>query len=380
MKIMLSAGEASGDLHGARLAEELKRQMPDAQLMGFGGDRMAEQGVCLWQNFKDYNVMGVWEVLVGLRRIWELLGNLTDRMREERPDVLVIIDYPDFNSRLGKRAKKMGIPVFSYIPPSAWAWRKGRAKSYAGFADEIVTIFPFETKPYEEAGANVSFLGNPLVEAVKPSLSREEARSFFGVGEDEHSLLLLPGSRRQEIRLVFPAMLEAAKLLLEKHPGTRFWLPVADGIDEEMLRTMISSAGVPVSLVHEYRYDLMGLADAALATSGTVLVEAALMGLPCVILYRMAKLNYFIGKMLVHVENIGLPNILLGRRTQTELLQEEMKPARIAEEAERLYRGEAHREEVVQSLREVRRILGEPGAAARIAARILAVAGRGGKP
>lgn len=381
MKIMLSAGEASGDLHGARLAAELKRQAPETELVGFGGDLMAKEGVRLWHNFKNYNVMGVWEVLMNLRKFLGLMKDLAERMRRERPDLLVLIDYPDFNWRLAKRAKALGVPVFSYIPPSAWAWRRGRAKDCAAVADEFVSIFPFELEPYEEAGAKISFLGNPLVDAVKPEISGEEARSFFGIEEGEHVVLLLPGSRRQEIRRLFPSMLAAAKILLGERSKTRFCLPVADGVEEGMLEEMIAGAGVPVTLTREYRYALMGIADAAIATSGTVVMEAALMGLPCVVLYRMGAFNYFIGRLLVHVENFSLPNILLGRRAQPELLQDEVEPRRIAGETLKLYRGESHRDEVRKDLTEACRRLGEPGAAARIAGRILAAAKRhdGGK-
>ncbi len=379
MKIMMSAGEASGDLHGARLAAELKKQAPEAELMGFGGDLMAGEGVNLWYNFKSYNIMGVWEVLMNLRRILALLDGLAARMREERPDLLVLIDYPDFNWRLAKRAKALGIPVFSYIPPSAWAWRRGRAKNCAAIADEFVSIFPFELPPYEEAGAKISFLGNPLVDAVKPELPPDEARRFFGLEEGKHPVLLMPGSRRQEIERLFPVMLRAAGQLLREHPDTTFYLPVADGVQESVLRQMLQAEGMSVTLTRENRYALMGLADVAIATSGTVVMEAALMGLPCVVLYRMSPFNYLIGKMLVHVDNISLPNILLGRRAQPELLQDEVQPGRIAEEAGRLYRGETHRDKVTEALREACRRLGAPGAAERIAARILAAANKGGK-
>lgn len=227
MKIMMSAGEVSGDLHGERLARAVLEQAPDTELIGFGGARMERAGVKLFRNFADYNVMGVWEVIKNLRRILRLLDGLTAYMEEERPDLLVLIDYPDFNWRLAKRAKKLGIPVFSYIPPSAWAWRKGRAKKCAALADTFVAIFPHELPVYEAAGANISFLGNPLVDTVKAEIPEAEARAFFGIAPGDHAVLLMPGSRRQEITMLLPAMLEAAKLLAAKRPGTKFFLPVA---------------------------------------------------------------------------------------------------------------------------------------------------------
>lgn len=374
MKIMLSAGEVSGDLHGRRLAEAILAQAPGTELIGFGGSQMEEAGVRLLRNFADYNVMGVWEVLVNLRRILKLLSDLAAFMREERPDLLVLIDYPDFNWRLAKRAKALGIPVFSYIPPSAWAWRKGRAKECAKLADEFIAIFPHELAPYEAAGAKISFVGNPLVDTVRPDLPEGRAREFFGLSAGETAILLLPGSRKQEIELLLPSMLAAAKLLAEKKPGTRFFLPVADAGLEKRISALVEAAGVEVQLTHGHRYALFRLAAAAMATSGTVVMEAALLGLPCVVLYRLSRLSYFVGKLMVHVEHFSLPNILLGEGFQKELLQDEVQPERIAEELMKLYPGEQHRIEVLGKLKEASAKLGAPGAAGRAAEKIIAAA------
>lgn len=371
MKIFFSAGEASGDVHGASLAREIKKISPSTELLGFGGDEMQAAGVRLVRNYKDYNVMGVAEVLKNLRRILKLLDDLTEIIGEEKPDLLVLIDYPDFNWRLAKRAKKLGVKILSYIPPSAWAWRKGRAKTCAEIADEFIAIFPFELPVYEKAGAKIFFLGNPLVDTVKTTLSEEAARKFFGVEKDDHVILLLPGSRKQEIKLLLPEMLKAAKILSERRP-TKFFLPVADGVDEKEIKEKISAAKVEITLTKKNRYDLMNIADAAMATSGTVVLEAALLNLPCVVLYKMARLNYFIGKLLVHIENFSLPNILAGKKIQPELLQDEVQPEKIVEEVLKLYRGESHREKVVEDLKLACAKLGEPGAAQRVAKKILA--------
>lgn len=376
MKIMFSAGEVSGDIHGEQLAASILRIDPSTELIGFGGARMEQAGVRLYENFADYNVMGVWEVLKNLRRILKLLHGLTVFMREERPDLLVLIDYPDFNWRLAKRAKKLGIPVFSYIPPSAWAWRKGRAKACTKLADEFVAIFPHELPVYEQAGANISFVGNPLVDKVRAELPREEARRHFGIPKDMAAVLLMPGSRRQEIELLLPSMLAGAGELLSRKPQTMFLLPVADGIHEERIRELISASGVPVTLVKEMRYALMGAADAAVATSGTVIMEAALLGLPCVVLYRLSPISYAIGRLLVHVERFSLPNILLGETFERELLQDEVTPENIADELLRLYPGNPHRKEVMDKLCKACAKLGKPGASDRVAEKILAAARR----
>ena len=378
MKIMMSAGEASGDMHGARLARELLEMEPAAELFGFGGGKMAEAGVRLVRDCRDYSIMGVWEVVLGLGRLLQLEKTLVEAMREEKPDLLVIIDYPDFNWRLAAKAKALGVPVFSYIPPSAWAWRKGRAKKCAALAKEIVTIFHHEIGPYVTAGANVTFLGNPLVDTVRADMEPEAARTFFGLKDGERAALLLPGSRRQEIALLLPDMLKAARLLQEKHPETRFFLPVAPGIEREELVRYIEKSGAAVELTEEHTYDLMGIADFAVATSGTVVMEAALMDLPAVVCYRMGRLNYAIGKMLVKIEHFSLPNIILGEEAEPELLQDEVTPERIAEEAAKLYRGEPHRDSVMARLKVAVLQLGPPGASVRVAAHVLAAAGGAG--
>ena len=375
MKIMMSAGEASGDLHGARLAKEMLEMEPDVELFGFGGAKMAEAGVRLVRDCRDYSIMGVWEVILGLGRLLQLEKTLVESMREEKPDLLLIIDYPDFNWRLAAKAKALGVPVFSYIPPSAWAWRKGRAKKCAAIAKEIVTIFHHEIGPYVTAGANVSFLGNPLVDTVHADMAPEAARAFFGIKEGERAALLLPGSRRQEIALLLPDMLKAVQILKEKRPETRFFLPAAPGLERKEIERYIEKSGAPVELTEEHVYDLMGIADFAIATSGTVVMEAALMDLPAVVCYRMGRLNYAIGRMLVRIDHFSLPNIILGEEAEPELLQDEVTPERIAAEAAKLYKGEAQRDAAMARLKVAVLQLGPPGASVRVAAHVLAAAG-----
>lgn len=375
MKIMMSAGEASGDLHGARLAKEMLEMEPDVELFGFGGAKMAEAGVRLVRDCRDYSIMGVWEVILGLGRLLQLEKTLVEAMREEKPDLLLIIDYPDFNWRLAAKAKALGVPVFSYIPPSAWAWRKGRAKKCAAIAKEIVTIFHHEIGPYVTAGANVSFLGNPLVDTVHADMEPEAACAFFGLKEGERAALLLPGSRRQEIALLLPDMLKAVQILKEKRPETRFFLPAAPGLERKEIERYIEKSGAPVELTEEHVYDLMGIADFAIATSGTVVMEAALMDLPAVVCYRMGRLNYAIGRMLVKIDHFSLPNIILGEEAEPELLQDEVTPERIAAEAAKLYKGEAQRDAAMARLKVAVLQLGPPGASVRVAAHVLAAAG-----
>ncbi len=374
MKIMFSAGEPSGDLHGESLAKAVLELCPDAELVGFGGSKMAGAGVRLWADMSQYSVMGIWEVARNLRRIFALLNKLCEFMRREKPDILVLIDYPDFNWRLAARAKAMGIPVFSYIPPSAWAWRRGRAKKCGAIADELAAIFPFELPVYEAAGANISFNGNPLIDTVKPSMSKEEARKYFSVPEQSLPVLLVPGSRQHEITKLLPPMLEAAKLLKADNDRLVFYLPVAPGLDRGLMENIVSKYDVAVNFTEDCTYDLMNIGYFALATSGTVVLEMAIMGLPCVALYKMAPLSYFIGRLLVNIDYFTLPNILVGREIQKELLQSEVTGRNIYEEARRYYAVPGFRQEAVNGLQEAVAKLGEPGAAKRVAGKILAAA------
>lgn len=376
LKIMFSAGEPSGDLHGARLAKALREISPAAELLGFGGDKMQEAGVKLVEHLKEYSVMGIWAVLKNLGKILRLLSLLTETMEREKPDILVIIDYPDFNWRLAKRARALGIKVFSYSPPSAWAWRKGRAKKCGALADELCALYPFETSVYEKAGANIKFLGNPLVDTVVPDLTPEDGRKFFGITAEMRPVLLLPGSRGHEIELLLPAMLGAAVKLLAVKPATHFFLPVAPGRSEGEMVPQVERFGLAgkVTFTHEHTYDLMGLAEFAIATSGTVVMEAALRNLPCVVLYRFGALTAFIGRLAVRIDNFSLPNILLGEKLQSELLQDDVNPEKIFSEALPLYRDGQRHDYVKGRLREAAAMLGAPGAANRIAAEIAACA------
>ncbi len=376
MKIMLSVGEASGDLHGASVANALKLLQPDIELFGMGGKAMQAAGVDVVYDIAGLGVIGFVEVIKNLGKLFALRDNLAALMDKEQPDALVIIDYPEFNMRLAKIAKQKGIPVISYISPSAWAWRRGRARDVAGIVSKVAAIFPFEADVYREAGADVTFVGHPLVDIVQPALSKEEAYRFFAAHSERPLVLLMPGSRQQEIETLLPVMLSACELIVEKLPDCQFYLPVASTISREILQTMLAGYSVQVTLTSEYTYDLMGLADAAIAASGTATLETSLMGAPTVILYRMAPLTYLLGKLLVKIPDIGLPNIVAGRRIVPELLQAAVTPDAIASETVRLIAEPAVRNQVLADLAEVKAKLGQTGAVKRVAEVILEVASR----
>ena len=295
-------------------------------------------------------------------------------MDKERPDVLVVIDYPGFNTRLAKVAKAKNIPIVSYISPSAWAWGKGRAKETAQIVTKVAAIFPFEAEVYQQAGADVTFVGHPLLDIVKPTMTTEEAFAFFGADPSRPVLLLLPGSRKQEIENLLPVMLDAAAKIAAKQPQCQFFLPVASTISEAMLTTLIESRGLPVTFTHGNTYDLMNIADLAIAASGTVTLEAALLNLPSVIIYKVNSLTYYLGKLLVKIPHIGLPNIVAGRKILPELLQDAANPTDIAAAALPILTDPQVRQTVLIDLATIRAKLGSGGAVNRVANVILSVA------
>ncbi len=373
MKIMISAGEASGDLHGASVAAALKEIAPSVEVFGMGGSAMAQAGVEILYDIADLGVMGLVEVLRNLPKLFRVRALLKRAMQKRRPDVLVVIDYPGFNVRLAKIAKQLGIPVVFYISPSVWAWGAGRAKEVAELASRVAAIFPFEAEAYRKAGAQVTFVGHPLLDIVKTERSRESIRFEYGVDEAETAILLLPGSRKQEIEKLLPSMLDAAEELQRRPGNCRFFLPVAPTIPRAMLESQLEGRSIAVTLTDGRTYDLMKMADAAIAASGTVTLEAALLGLPCVVIYKMATVTYWLGKRLVRIPHISLPNIVAGRKVIPELLQEAVCGSVIAQEINKMLQPE-NRRRLAQDMAEVRDKLGEPGAVKRVAEEIAAVA------
>ncbi|EGO62935.1 lipid-A-disaccharide synthase [Acetonema longum] len=374
LNIMLSAGEASGDLHGAAVARALKTIAPDCRLFGMGGKHMREAGVEILYDIADLGVIGVVEVIRSLPRLFRLRDQLAAAMDERRPDALVVIDYPGFNMRLAKVAKEKGIPIISYISPSAWAWGKGRAREVAQTVSKVAAIFPFEADVYREVGADVEFVGHPLLDIVRPSMPKEEAYRYFDADSGKPVVLLLPGSRRQEIENLLPLMLEAATIVSQTVSGVQYYLPVAATIPEDMIKRMLAQYSLNVKTIRDNIYDLMQISQAAIAASGTVTLEAALMNVPSVIIYRLNFLTYWLGKWLVKIPHIGLPNIIAGRQVIPELVQDAARPEEIAAQLQPLLADGEKRTQVLADLALVRQKLGERGAVERVAQTVLTVA------
>ena len=367
MKIMLSAGEASGDLHGANLAEALKAVDPQVELIGMGGEQMRKAGVRIVYDIKNLGVIGIGEIIKKIPFFYKLRTFLVNTMKEEKPDALVCIDYPGFNMKLIEKAKEAGIPVIYYILPTIWAWHKSRGNVIAEYTDLAVSLFPFEAEMYKKMGTNVVYGGHPLLDTVKPSMSKDEAYSFFGLQQEKKTVLFMPGSRVQEVQSLYGKMLAAGKLLQDKVEGLQFMVPKASTIDKHMLEEAAREANLEVHIGEERVYDMMNIADAAICASGTATLETALMGVPTLLVYRVNALTYWLSKILVHLDSIGLPNIISGHRIMPELWQDEVTPENIEAAVLPWLVDAAAAEEARHLMAGVRCQMGEAGAVRRTA-------------
>ena len=377
-RILISAGEASGDLYAGAVTRGIKQLNPEAEVFGMGGDCLREAGGEVLFDIKDHSLMGFVEVLKKLPDVWKLRNAFIDLMEKRKPDVLLTIDYPGFNMRLAKLAKERGINVVYFIAPQVWAWRPGRAADVAKVTDKIACIFPFECDFYKSYGADIEFIGHPLVDTVKPSLSRKEAEELAGKRTGHPLILLMPGSREMEIQRLLPVMLDAVKILKQKRPELDFAIPRAATIAKEILEDSVRQAGLNIRLIEGHNYDVMSVADLAIVTSGTVTLEAAMCGLGCEILYKSSPVSFWIAKRVVKIPNIGLPNIVAGRQIEPELLQDDCTPDKIASTALELLEPERFAQ-LQRDLMEVKDKLGEPGAVKRVAELVLRMAGQNQK-
>ncbi len=373
-KIMIVVGEPSGDLHASHVARQLKALCPDITLFGMGGDEMAAASVTLDLHIRDSAVMGFADVLTVLRMFLRKQAYLKRRIREERPDVLLLVDFAEFNMPLARFAKRHGVSVVYYIPPKAWAWRAGRAKKLAKWTDGIAAIFPFEAEFYRSAGANAEFVGHPLVDFAHTPLTVCEARKHLNLCETDDQeapvIGLMPGSRRSEIRHILPVMLKAAANIVKVYPKAQWILPLAPGISRESIAEHCNEnrGTPPIQLVENQTYTAMRAATLLLVTSGTATLEATCIGTPMIILFRTAPINWHIVKMLTPLNRSGLPNLIAGRDIVPELLQRELTPTALTALALDFLKHPQKRETQREALQAVYAQLGTAGAAERTAA------------
>lgn len=364
--IMIVAGEPSGDLQASRVAAELRELAPDLALFGMGGDLMEAAGVELIYHIRDSAVMGIGEVFTAIPAFLKKRKHLKRLIQAKRPDAVVLVDFGDFNMPLARFTHRLGIPVIYYIPPKAWAWRPSRAKKIAKTTTAVASIFPFAAEFYRKAGANVEFVGHPLLDFAQTDLSSAEARRALGLREDYPVLGLMPGSRRREVERILPVMLAVKDQINQTVPDCQFVLPLAPGIDSATLPEMPS-----VKVAEGSVYEAMRASDLMLIASGTATLEATCLGTPMIVVYKMSRLSWHILRALVKLELSGLPNVIAGREIVPELLQDQVTPERIAPITLELLQNSKKREAQQESLRWVYEQLGEPGAAKRTAQLIL---------
>ena len=376
---MLSVGEASGDLHGATLCRALRTLEPDIRLIGMGGGRMADAGMDVIVDPTAHAAVGTSEALGRIPGLYRAYREMGRRLHDERPRALVLIDFPEFNLRLARRARRAGVPVVYFVPPQLWAWRPGRVRPMARRVSQVLAVFPFETSLYERHHVPVEFVGHPLLDVLPLDLTRDEARRRLQA-DPGHSLIgLLPGSRREEIERLLPPMLDAARRLAAADGRRRFVLGLAPTVDRAQVQASLDAAGgPPVELVSGHTYDLMVAADVLLIASGTATLEAALLGTPMVLCYRVSRTTELIARLLTHVEWIGLPNLVAGRVVVPELIQAQVTGAHLAAEATRLLDEDPVAATAQRAaFKELRARLGEPGVGRRAALAVLRTARAG---
>jgi len=373
VQVMVVAGEASGDQHAAELVAQLRRQRPELRFFGMGGQKLVAQGVEALYGAHEVSVMGLTEVLPKLRRILSVLSGLKRAAARRKPDLAILVDIPDFNLRLAKALKRLGVPVVYYISPMIWAWRQGRVKQVAQRVDRMLCILPFERDFYTKAGVAADYVGSPVLEQLPAPAPREGFRQQLGLEVSRPTLALLPGSRMSEIRRILPTMVRAAEHLSALHPGLQVVVPVASTIPREEILQRFQGRTVTPVLVEGRAPEAVGASDAAVVASGTAALEAGLMARPFVVVYRVSFLTYLMGRWLLKVAHVALVNLLAGRRVVPELLQGDMTAEKIAGALEPLWQPGPAQTAMLEGLEEVRAKLGTPGAARRAAEAVLAL-------
>jgi lipid-A-disaccharide synthase len=359
-EVVIIAGESSGDLHAAGVADQLKRLRPDLKLTGFGGPLMEKAGVELFDRYET-GVMGFVEVIAHIPRHYFLLQSLRERFKQNDVALVIVIDYPGFNMKAAAAAKEAGIPVLYYVTPQVWAWGENRLPKLARIVSKAAVILPFEENLLRGHGIDATFVGHPLLDRATNLPSKKEARQTLGIPDSATVLALFPGSRQQEIDRHIDDFVESAKRTQKAIPGLEVIVSVAPTIELDPVRC-------PFRLVHDASFTVLRAADAALCKSGTTTLEAAIADTPLVVAYRTSEISYFLARLMVMIPHIGLVNVVAGREVAIEFVQNDLSPDKVSIEIERLLDfSDPERQRVLEGLAEVRGKLGTPGAARRVA-------------
>lgn len=370
MKILIVAGEESGDLHGSNLVNALKALSPDLEFYGMGGKKMRQSGVKTFFDIDRMGTVGLFEIFGNGFHYYQVYRRLVKEIESQQYDAAILIDYPTLNLILAGHCKRTRCPVYYFISPQIWAWRKRRIKIIRRRVRKMFVILPFEESYYRQAGVEAEFVGHPFVELVKPRRSREQALAYFGLEPGRPTVGILPGSRINEVNSMLSDLLEASQKIKSGIQDVQFILPVADSLDPDYIQKKLVGYSVNVKTVVGENYDVMNCCDCLLTASGSVTLEAGILGCPMVIVYKLNPMTLWFARKLITVDHFGLINIVAGDRIVPELLQEEANPENIAREALQYLKNPAYAKQIRDRLLAVRSQLGEPGVAQRTAQRI----------
>jgi lipid-A-disaccharide synthase len=376
LRLLLSCGEASGDLYAGALTRELRALAPETTIGGLGGPQFQAAGGQLIDDYRGIAVTGLTEVLTKLPKSRKTLARLVAAARDTRPDALIVIDFPDFNLRLASRVKRLGVRIVYYVAPQIWAWRPGRLKTIGRLADCVLVIFPFEEAIYRDAHVPVEFVGHPLIDLVKPSASRQAFLTRLGLAPGAPTVAILPGSRPNEVRRILPDLIAAAAIVRSRVPAAQFVVARAPFLDDSLFTAVRASGLSKVTIVEGETDAVLASADVALTASGTATVQAALHDVPMVVVYRVSPITYRLGRPLLKLDTFAMVNLIAGDRIVPELIQDAFTPSAVADEAVSMLTDRDRSQRIREGLARVRAKLGGPGASRRAAEAILRVARR----
>ena len=364
---MIVAGEASGDMRAAEVAQALHAAAPSLRMTGVGGEHMTKAGVELFANITDLAVIGFVEVVRHYSRIKKVFNQILAEVDRTRPDAVMLVDYPGFNLRLARQLKKKNIKVIYFISPQVWAWKEKRVKTIKEVTDKMLVLFAFEQEFYKKHKMDVDYVGHPLVDAVKATLKPADALQAVGLDPAKPAIGLLPGSRDKEVTRHLPVMLKAAEILYKQDPQRQFMLLRATTIPEPMIRRLIKRVKVPVTVVTQNSYNELNAMTACMVASGTATLETAILKKPMVVIYKTSWITYALAKLFVKIKNIGLVNIVAGKQIVAELIQNNATPQKIAAEMEKLLSDPKESMRIQKELSKIHVWLGDPGASRRAA-------------
>lgn len=367
LKLMIISGETSGDLQAANLIKSLKLLDPHIEIFGMGGKKMQAEGVEIIYDITGLAIVGFWEVLKHLGVFKKIFEKLEKLLETRRPDAVILVDYPGFNLRFAKVCKEKNIPVIYYISPQIWAWGEARIHEIKKYVDKMIVIFGFEESIYKEAGVKVSFTGHPFLDIVKPSWKKEETIKTSHMKHDSIKIALMPGSRKKEVEKHLPVMLRSCKIIKDKIPNTEFIISRVRELGQDLYNKIIKHSAIKPHSLDNRPYEIMDIADLVIVSSGSATLEIAIMEKPMLIIYKTSFLTWLLAKKLIKIPDIGLVNIVAGKRIVPELTQFDATPENIAKEALQILNDHKKAHDIKESLRKVKSKLGDPGASSRAA-------------